>query len=141
MQVVRGTATTRISGKVTLVQEIDADVQAGFLMFLPYYSRGGVPVIVEERRAPLLGFVYSPFRMRDLMEGILGRALPDVRLEAYDGTGMSAATLMYDSESTAATKAQATRGVLTETANLDMWPYVDRPLDHVAGLQRLDRRG
>jgi CHASE1-domain containing sensor protein len=44
------TATTRISGKVTLVQEIDTDVQAGFLMYLPYYGRGGVPAS-EERRA------------------------------------------------------------------------------------------
>jgi signal transduction histidine kinase len=118
MQAARDTATTRISGKVTLVQEIDPDVQAGFLMYLPYYGHGGVPATVEERRTALAGFVYSPFRMRDLMEGILGRALPDIRLEIFDGFGMSAGTLMYDSESTTSARAQAQHVVLTDTTNL-----------------------
>jgi hypothetical protein len=36
MQTARDTATTQICGKVTLVQEIDSDVQPGFLMYLPY---------------------------------------------------------------------------------------------------------
>jgi CHASE1-domain containing sensor protein len=93
MQSARDTATTQISGKVTLVQEIDADVQVGFLMYLAYYGRGGVPATVEERRVALAGFVYSPFRMGDLMEGILGRALPDIRLEIFDGDEMSAGSL------------------------------------------------
>ena len=123
MQAARDTATTKISGKVTLVQEIDADVQAGFLMFLPYYRRGEVPATVEERRVALVGFVYSPFRTRDLMEGILGRALPDIRLEIFDGAEMSAETLMYDSESATSVKAREKRLILTDTTNLDIYGH------------------
>jgi signal transduction histidine kinase len=123
MQAARDMATTRISGKVTLVQEIDADVQAGFLMYLPYYGRGGVPVSIEERRAGLVGFIYRPFRMRDLMEGILGRALPDIRLEIFDGIDMSADTLMYDSESAMSVKVQEKHVVLTDTATLDIYGH------------------
>ena len=99
------------------MQEIDADVQVGFLMYLASYGRGGAPATVEERRAALVGFVYSPFRMGDLMEGILGRALPDIRLEIFDGNEMSAGSLMYDSQSAASVPAQAKRVVLTDTAH------------------------
>jgi signal transduction histidine kinase len=123
MQTACDTATTQISGKVTLVQEIDPDVQAGSLMLLPYYGRGGVPVSVEERRAALVGFVYSPFRMRDLLEGTLGRALPDLRLEIFDGTGISPETLMYDSESARAITAKAKPLVLTDTDTLDIYGH------------------
>ena len=58
------------------------------------------------------------------MEGILGRALPDLRLEIFDGTEMSADTLMYDSES--ASSAEMTEGhpVLTETVTLDIHGHI-----------------
>jgi hypothetical protein len=108
---------------------MDTDVQAGFLMYLPCYGRGGIPLTFEDRRAALVGFVYSPFRTRDLMEGILGRALPDLRLEIFDGTEMSADTLMYDSES--ASSAVMTEGhpVLTETMTLDIAVRKGRCID------------
>jgi signal transduction histidine kinase len=123
MQTARDTATTQISGKVTLVQEIDTDVQVGFLMYLAHYGRGGVPATVEERRVALAGFVYSPFRMGDLMEGILGRALPDIHLEIFDGDEMWAGSLMYDSQSAASVPTQAKGLVLTDTAHLSIYGH------------------
>jgi signal transduction histidine kinase len=123
MQEARDTATTRISGRVTLVQEIDADVQAGFLMYLPYYGRGNVPATTEERRAALVGFVYSPFRMGDLMQSILGRALPDIRLEVFDGVETSATTVMYDSQSAMSTEAKEESLVLSDTAHLNIYGH------------------
>ena len=98
MELARDTGEVAISGRVTLVQEISSDVQAGFLMYLPYYGPEATPDNVTERRATSLGFVYSPFRMRNLMEGILGPGLPNVRLEIYDGESISAATSMHDSQ-------------------------------------------
>ena len=123
MQTARDTATTQISGKVTLVQEIDTDVQVGFLMYLAHYGRGGVPATVEERRVALAGFVYSPFRMGDLMEGILGRALPDIHLEIFDGDEMWAGSLMYDSQSAASVPTQAKGLVPTDTAHLSIYGH------------------
>lgn len=56
-----------VTGKVVLVQETPEDSQSGFLMYLPVYQGGEVPPTVNERREKLIGFVYSPFRMNDLM--------------------------------------------------------------------------
>lgn len=73
-----------ISGKVTLVQEITTDVQAGFLIYLPFYGVGVVPDSMTERRDSIKGFVYSPLRMGDLMHGVLGASLNDVSLQIFD---------------------------------------------------------
>ena len=99
MELARDTGEVAISGRVTLVQEISADVQAGFLMYLPYYESEISPHSVAERRSASVGFIYSPFRMRNLMEGILGPGLPNVRLEIYDGETIADENLMHDSQS------------------------------------------
>jgi two-component system, sensor histidine kinase len=101
MNLARDSGRVAISGKVILVQEISEDVQAGFLMYLPYYGRGPAPTTLAGRRTASVGFVYSAFRMRNLMEGILGPGLPDVRLEIYDGADIGKDNLMYNSEATA----------------------------------------
>jgi hypothetical protein len=62
-----------LSGKVTLVQEISGDEQAGFLLYVPVYGSGPPPATVEESGAELQGFVYSPFRADDLFRGDLRR--------------------------------------------------------------------
>lgn len=97
MELARDSGRYAMSGAVRLVQEITDDVQAGFLLYVPYYGHGATPETVEERRDRSIGFVYSAFRMRDLMEGILGPGLPDVRLEIFDGNVLNQETLMYDS--------------------------------------------
>lgn len=87
-----------ISGKVTLVQETSKDVQAGFLMYLPVYRAGTAVSTPTSRRGALLGYVYSPFRMRDFMQGIIGRDIPDLNVEIFDGEAVSEESLMYDSD-------------------------------------------
>ncbi|MCP5327024.1 MAG: PAS domain S-box protein, partial [Oceanospirillaceae bacterium] len=73
------------------------DIQTGFLMYLPVYHRGMPIHTVEQRRAALLGFVYSPFRARDLMTGILGLDTPELAFHVYDADG-GGNSLLYDSE-------------------------------------------
>ncbi len=85
MDQARDTGAAVISGKVTLVQETDQDRQAGFLMYLPLYAKGQPVGTLAERRAAMLGFIYSPFRVNDLMQSILGRQWPGIRLEIFDG--------------------------------------------------------
>lgn len=87
-----------LSGKVTLVQEIKDKAQTGTLMYLPVY-RKGIPIdTVEQRREAIIGFVYAPFRMDDLMAGILGSREPSVDLHIYDGDSVSEKDLMHDSD-------------------------------------------
>ncbi|QPJ66684.1 MAG: PAS domain-containing protein [Candidatus Nitrohelix vancouverensis] len=97
MEKARDTGRTAITGKVTLVQEIDEDVQSGFLMYLPLYKKG-LPVATEaQRRNAIRGYVYSAFRMGNLMAGILGPKAEDVGFKIYDGGAVHEESLMYRS--------------------------------------------
>ncbi|MDC0666740.1 CHASE domain-containing protein [Nannocystis radixulma] len=84
-----------LSGKVTLVQEIDADKQAGFLLYSPVYSESGVPGSLAERREKLKGYVYAPLRAGDLIEGIFGDEPPPVAFALYDGDTLDEEHLLY----------------------------------------------
>ncbi len=91
-----------LSGKVVLLQETDEDVQAGTLMYVPVYQNGMPTNTIEERRASILGWVYSPYRMVDLMKGILGsRGLIDknkIHLQVYDNEIITQNSLLFDSQ-------------------------------------------
>ncbi len=98
MSLARDTGMLAASGKVTLVQEIDEDVQAGFLIYAPVYEGGKLPETVEERREKLLGFFYSPFRTDDLFAGIFERrAQPRIHFEVFDGVGTNEENLLHRS--------------------------------------------
>lgn len=95
------TDATRISGKVKLVQETHGKEQAGFLMYLPVYH-SGMPVQTHEQRwQALLGFVYSPYRMNDLMQGILGNDDLLIHFTLHDGELALPEALMFDSSAEA----------------------------------------
>ncbi|HEY0664442.1 MAG TPA: CHASE domain-containing protein, partial [Gallionella sp.] len=100
MQRARDENLTVTSGKVTLVQETEKNMQPGFLMYLPVYRAGLPHRTLPERRANLLGWVYAPFRMHDLMQGILGEHFGEIgdtiAFDIYDGDTPSPAGLMYD---------------------------------------------
>ena len=91
-----------LTGRVTLVQETGQDVQVGTLIYVPVYRMGAPHATEAERRAAIQGWVYSPYRMNDLMQGILGR--PDlsgsgrVHLKVFDGETPSSESLLYDSQ-------------------------------------------
>ena len=95
MEHARDQNTPALSGKVSLKQEITEDKQAGFLLYVPVYAHLGPLKTVEERRAALLGFVYSPFRVEDFLRGVLGRTSTEVKLTVYDGPTPSADALLY----------------------------------------------
>ena len=93
-----------ISGKVTLVQETGHDVQPGVLMYVPVYRHGAPIDTVEQRRAAILGWVYSPNRMADMMLGTLSgwdakEKDRRIMLQIYDGDVISPNTLLFDSQS------------------------------------------
>jgi diguanylate cyclase len=86
-----------LSGRVTLVQETDADLQAGVLLYLPVYASGAEIETEAQRREALLGWVYSPFRMNDLIAGKMGYFAERVRLRIYDEGRQAPETQLYDS--------------------------------------------
>ena len=96
MSVARDTGLPSISGKVRLVQEIDSDVQPGMLMYLPLYKKGAKIDTVQERRSALVGYVYSAFRMNNLMNKlVLEKSI--LNFEIYDSNNISDDHLLYRS--------------------------------------------
>ncbi len=73
MERARVTGEPAASGPVELVQETDTDVQAGFLLYLPIYKTQATPDTIEERSSAIRGFVYSPFRIGNLVIALLER--------------------------------------------------------------------
>jgi diguanylate cyclase (GGDEF)-like protein len=97
MERARDSGSAAVSGKVTLVQEIGSNAQAGFLMYLPVYRKGASIGTLTERRDNLLGWVYAPFRMNDFMAGISGEQAAYLSIRVYDGWHVSDDALMYAS--------------------------------------------
>lgn len=95
MQRARDERIAAVSGRVTLVQEIDSEPQPGFLMYVPVYQRDLPTDTIEQRRAALIGYVYSPFRAGDFMERVLEGDPRDVQLELYDDQNVDANALLY----------------------------------------------
>ncbi|MBK7500163.1 MAG: CHASE domain-containing protein [Ignavibacteriales bacterium] len=101
MEYARDYNVASLSGKITLVQETEKDIQAGTLMYVPVY-KSNLPVeTIEERRISILGWVYSPYRMNDLMNGILGGygliEGKQYQLQIYDDSTFNSNVLMFDS--------------------------------------------
>ncbi|WP_332671784.1 CHASE domain-containing protein [Aromatoleum sp.] len=90
------TGEAALSGPTVLVQETESDVQAGVLIYSPLFDRDKPLSTDVERRQAQLGWVYMPFRMSDLMRGILGRYSDGVRLRIYDKSE-APGNLLYDS--------------------------------------------
>ena len=83
-----------MSGKVQLVQ--DTKVHPGFLLYIPVFRNGRATETLEERRANQVGYLYTAFRMDDVMQGILaGTDDQQVDVELFDGPVQSA-PLLYD---------------------------------------------
>ncbi|MCJ8190411.1 CHASE domain-containing protein [Sphingomicrobium aestuariivivum] len=88
MERARKSGEVALSHKIELVQEIDEDKQAGFLLYMPVTQ----PLQGRER---FIGWVYSPLRAGDLFSTITDEPLyEDVEIGVYDGP-VSAETLLY----------------------------------------------
>jgi diguanylate cyclase (GGDEF)-like protein/PAS domain S-box-containing protein len=94
----RDTGEATLSGKVKLVQETSENVQAGVLMFVPYYGIANRQGTLEERSASLVGYVYAPFRMDDFVRTVLRRELDMADLRIFAGEAMAESSLLFDSE-------------------------------------------
>lgn len=105
MQTAIDSNNTQLSGKVFLVQERarskGEDLQPGVLMYIPVYKKGMPTTTVAERRRAIKGWVYSPFRMRDLMGGIRGNIetslKKNIHIRIYDEENLSSDAILFDS--------------------------------------------
>ena len=91
-----------LTDKIIIEQETDSNKQAGVLMFVPVYRNQKSINTLEDRKAAIVGWVFSPYKMNDLMSGALGRwDAPDksrIHLQIYDNDNISAHSLLFDSQ-------------------------------------------
>ncbi len=104
----RDTGDFAISGKVKLVQETDIDIQPGLLAYYPIYRNGAVTKNQDQRRDALMGWVYSPYRMTNLIEPVLENELTAIRLEILDEGLPAQESLLFDSQLISPSKSSPT---------------------------------
>ena len=96
MDIARDNGNVALSAKVKLVQENGDDLQNGFLMYLPLYRNGAHIENIAQRQKELIGYIYSPFRIDNLINGIL-LSIKDrpVNFSIYDGNSQEEEDLLY----------------------------------------------
>ena len=93
----RDTGSTTITGLVTLVQDQESNGKEGFLMFVPHYINHTVQEAEADRRKNLAGFVYAPFRSKDLISEITTQMnLEGYSFQVYSGE-QNSENLLYTS--------------------------------------------
>ena len=99
MDIARDNGNFAFTAKVKLVQENGDDLQNGFLMYVPLYRNGAPIENIIQRQKELIGYVYSPFRIDNLINGIL-LSVKDrpVNFSIYDGDSQDAEDLLYASK-------------------------------------------
>ncbi|MDO9622423.1 MAG: CHASE domain-containing protein [Pseudomonas sp.] len=116
----------QLSDRVTLMQETHGPVQAGLLMYVPVYNTTQPLNSPEERLAALKGFVYSPYRVSDLMDGILGGRQLEIDFALFSGPVNQPEQLLYSSDPRVvpgqAGKTQAQMQLLGQTWTVDFYP-------------------
>ncbi|CAH2032007.1 CHASE domain-containing protein [Trichlorobacter ammonificans] len=98
LQRARDLGVAAITAKLRLLQENGPKQQAGCIMYLPVYRHGVVADSLDARRRNLVGWVSAPFRMDDLMNGILGERSRQFDIEIFDGTTILPEAMMYDDD-------------------------------------------
>jgi signal transduction histidine kinase len=102
MELARDSGNAAASGKVSLVQELDEQKQAGFLIYVPVYVIPVTPSTLEQRRQAIGGYIFSPFRVDDLLQGIFGseRSPSGISFSVFDGDSTSSDALLHRSDKT-----------------------------------------
>jgi signal transduction histidine kinase len=132
VNMVKNNGDTTITGKIILVQEIDENIQNGFLMMSPIYSNFDSDY--------LQGITYAVFRIDDFVSATVDTQLFDhVELKIYDDS-VSDENLFFNSESIFDPDFENVdfSTTITTSINNRNWVFVydgvERPLDLISML-------
>ena len=138
MERARDTGVPAASRRVTLFQNDSPDAnKPGFLIYSPVYRRDRQANTVDERRAELIGFVFSAFRADDFFSGIVSGSAEPVDFEVYDGGAPTPANLLHRSHDRSAPAGYQPRFAAQTNMNVSGRPwsisYSSRPSFDIAG--------
>ena len=103
----RDSGTAALSGKITLLRKANGGEQAGFLLYVPVYRGGQIPVTLEARRANLAGFVYAPIRANNFLAMAVSNSLGHMSLDVFDGRDRNVDGLLFGSDKRTGTTGRA----------------------------------
>jgi len=103
MELSRTSGEAAITGRLTLAGEAfrgSVPSQPGFIMYVPVFQEVARDLPRRDRRHAVSGYVFSPFRMNDLMQGILDEGvLQVIDMRIYDQAQRSVQAEMIDTRS------------------------------------------
>ena len=99
------TGEASLSGRITLLQ--DNKKMSGFLFVSPVYRRGADPVSDRQHMAALIGLLYSPMVIDEVMAGAVDVATEALQLEIFDGDVRQANNMVMLARSKLATLNEA----------------------------------
>ena len=100
MKIAMQTAEATLSAKITVVEEFDEEIWPAFFMYVPVYKKASKHTTPQDRTLHIQGFVYAPFHVDQLMDGILGTMFSKMGFEVYDGNSTHIDNLLYSSNAT-----------------------------------------
>lgn len=110
-----------LTDRLTLVQETEADVQAGFLIYIPVFAKKVAIGTQSERWRALLGWAYSPLRANDLVGSYLIDEHPTivdrVNIQIFSSITQDWSKLLYQSKQSSALE----EGLTPVTRTIDMF--------------------
>ncbi len=81
----RDSQQPQASSKLAAVQVWQKGWRGNVVLFIPVYRVTGPLQTVEGRRRALVGFVFSPFNVEQLLRNIVSSTTPSVAFDVYDG--------------------------------------------------------
>jgi len=84
-----------LSGRIVLVQ--DGRQGPGFLYLVPVYRNGAHPANPQQRQAALLGLVYSPIVVAEILKGTIDIGSGQIDFKLFDAKAADASNLIFDS--------------------------------------------
>jgi PAS domain S-box-containing protein len=93
------TAAPQLTEPIALVQ--DQRGRPGTLVFVPIYRTGPAPATAAGREQALVGWVYAPIVMEELLAGSLSERASKLRLWFFDGSQPDPARLLWASDGSA----------------------------------------
>lgn len=104
MELARSSGEAAITGRLDLSHEAPRSAQPqqpGFVMYVPVFHEVARDLPRRDRRHAVSGYVFSPFRMRDLMDGLLDEGvLRVIDMRIYGQAQRSTQAELIDTRST-----------------------------------------
>ncbi len=98
MEEARDSGQVAVTPKMALKRSTDSEPHPGVFMFLPVYRDDSPLETPRARRTSIMGWVYAPLLIGELMHAIKGKRIGYLDIEIYDGDRISDAAKMFDLE-------------------------------------------